>query len=148
MCVNNLIHIKLQPGKHRSLTNLFQTLTYMSHFHNRSIIHSAPMATHNVKLALRNLIKHKSHTLISIFALAASRDLSLVIRSFSILSVLIAISGLYGLSLFITRKCAREIGIRKIHGAGSRQIIIMLILGFLKRVGLAFLIAALLTSGY
>lgn len=76
----------------------------------------------------------------------ASRDLSLVIRSFSILSVLIAISGLYGLSLFITRKRTREIGIRKINGAGSRQIIIMLILGFLKWVGLAFLIAAPLTA--
>jgi len=70
-----------------------------------------------------------------------SFNLSRLIRLFSLLSVLIAISGLYGLSLYMTRKRTREIGIRKIHGASTSQIIEMLNLGFLKWVGMAFIIA-------
>ncbi len=75
----------------------------------------------------------------------ASHNLSDVIRIFTILSILIAISGVYGLSLFMTRRRTREIGIRKIHGAQSRQIIAMLNLGFLRWVGIAFIIACPLT---
>jgi len=68
-------------------------------------------------------------------------NLSRVIRLFALLSILIAISGLYGLSLYMTRKRTREIGIRKIHGASTSQIVEMLNLGFLKWVGLAFVVA-------
>ena len=75
----------------------------------------------------------------------ASFNLSRVIRLFSLLSVLIAISGLYGLSLYLTRKRTREIGIRKIHGSSTRQIIVMLNLGFLKWVGMAFVLACPVT---
>jgi len=75
----------------------------------------------------------------------SSYNLSKVIRLFSLLSVLIAISGLYGLSLYMTRKRTREIGIRKIHGASTSQIVEMLNLGFLKWVGLAFVFAAPIT---
>jgi len=75
----------------------------------------------------------------------ASHNLSDVIRIFTILSILIAISGVYGLSLFMTRRRSREIGVRKIHGAQSRQIIAMLNLGFLRWVGIAFIIACPLT---
>ncbi len=71
----------------------------------------------------------------------ASYNLSKVIRLFALLSVLIAISGLYGLSLYMTRIRTREIGIRKIHGASTSQIIEMLNLGFLKWVGMAIVIA-------
>jgi putative ABC transport system permease protein len=76
---------------------------------------------------------------------AASYHLSKIIRLFTLLSVLIALSGLYGLSLHMTRRRSKEIGIRKIHGAGTRQITGMLNLGFLKWVGLAFIIACPLT---
>jgi putative ABC transport system permease protein len=76
---------------------------------------------------------------------AASNHLSKIIRLFTLLSVLIALSGLYGLSLHMTRRRSKEIGIRKIHGAGTRQITGMLNLGFLKWVGLAFIIACPLT---
>jgi putative ABC transport system permease protein len=76
---------------------------------------------------------------------AASGILSKVIRRFTVLAILIAISGLYGLTLFITKRRSKEIGIRKVYGAGSRQILLMLNLGFLKWVGLAFIIACPLT---
>jgi putative ABC transport system permease protein len=75
----------------------------------------------------------------------ASGILSKVIRRFTLLAILIALSGLYGLSLFITRRRSKEIGIRKVYGAGSRQILVMLNLGFLKWVGLAFIIATPIT---
>jgi len=75
----------------------------------------------------------------------ASHNLSQVIRIFSVLSILIAISGVYGLSLFMTRRRTREIAVRKIHGAQSRQIVSMLNLGFLRWVGIAFIIACPLT---
>jgi putative ABC transport system permease protein len=75
----------------------------------------------------------------------ASYKLSKVIRLFSLLSVLIAISGLYGLSLYMTRKRTKEIGIRKIHGSSTRQIIVMLNLGFQKWVGIAFALACPVT---
>ena len=71
----------------------------------------------------------------------ASHNLSQVIRIFTLLSILIAISGVYGLSLFMTRRRTREIGVRKIHGAQSRQIASMLNLGFLRWVGIAFIMA-------
>ncbi|MEN8202943.1 MAG: ABC transporter permease [Bacteroidota bacterium] len=74
-----------------------------------------------------------------------SHKLSRVIRLLTLLSILIAISGLYGLSLYLTRRRTREIGLRKIHGANTPQIIGMLNRGFLKWLGLAFVIAAPLT---
>ena len=75
----------------------------------------------------------------------ASGILSKVIRRFTLLSILIALSGLYGLSLFITRRRSKEIGIRKVYGAGFRQILVMLNLGFLKWVGIAFVLACPIT---
>ena len=76
---------------------------------------------------------------------ASSSDLSAIVRLFSGLAILIALSGLYGLALFITRRRSKEIGLRKLHGAGTRQIILMLNLGFLRWVGVAFVIACPLT---
>ena len=58
---------------------------------------------------------------------------------------MIAISGLYSLSLYLIRRRTREIGMRKIHGASTAQIMELLNLGFLKWLGLAFLIASPLT---
>ena len=75
----------------------------------------------------------------------ASGILSKVIRRFTLLAILIALTGLYGLSLFITKSRSKEIGIRKVYGAGSRQIMLMLNLRFLKWAGLAFIIACPIT---
>lgn len=78
-------------------------------------------------------------------AYSASGNLSKIVRLFSLLAILIALTGLYGLALFITRRRSKEIGLRKIHGAGIRQIIIMLNLGFLKWIGVAFIVACPIT---
>ncbi len=56
-------------------------------------------------------------------------------------AVIIALLGLYGLSMFMTDMKTKEIGIRKINGAKIYEIIQMLNLNFLKWVFVAFLIA-------
>lgn len=57
------------------------------------------------------------------------------IRLLSIIAVLLSCIGLFGMAEFITRARTREIGIRKVNGAGVRHIVGLLNLGFLKWVG-------------
>jgi putative ABC transport system permease protein len=71
----------------------------------------------------------------------ADQNLSKIIVAFTVLSILIACFGLYGLTLFMTQRRTREIGIRKVHGADAWQIITMLNLGFLRWVGIAIIFA-------
>jgi putative ABC transport system permease protein len=61
--------------------------------------------------------------------------------SFSILAILIACLGLLGLITFAAEQRSKEIGIRKVLGAGGRDIIVMLSKDFLKLVLIASLIA-------
>lgn len=60
---------------------------------------------------------------------------------FSVLSLLIACLGLYGLISFTSAQRIREIGIRKVLGASIHSIAILLSRDFLKLLILAFLIA-------
>jgi putative ABC transport system permease protein len=76
---------------------------------------------------------------------ASSRKLALIIRVFTLLSVLIAGFGLYGLSLYITQQRTKEIGIRKVFGASQWQVNSMLNLGFLKWVAISFAVACPVT---
>lgn len=55
--------------------------------------------------------------------------------------VLLALFGLLGLSVFICHDKTKEIGIRKVNGAKTIQVIAMLNIDFLKWVSLAFVIA-------
>ncbi len=57
------------------------------------------------------------------------------IRLLSIIAVLLSCMGLFGMAEFSTRARTREIGIRKVNGAGVGQIMGLLNLGFLKWVG-------------
>jgi putative ABC transport system permease protein len=61
---------------------------------------------------------------------------------FSILSLLIACIGLFGLSAYTVSTRTREIGIRKVVGANTKDIFMMLSYDFTKLVLVAFLIAA------
>ncbi len=60
---------------------------------------------------------------------------------FSILSILIAALGLYGMAAYMANRKRREVCIRKIHGAGLGSIYFMLSINMLKLVAVAFLIA-------
>lgn len=60
---------------------------------------------------------------------------------FSLLAIVIACLGLYGLAAFTTERRTREIGIRKVMGARVRDIVALLIWQFSKPVFFANLIA-------
>jgi len=61
---------------------------------------------------------------------------------FSLLAILIANMGMFGLASFITQKRAREIGIRKILGASTWIILLTLLFDLLKLVVAGVLLAA------
>ena len=68
-----------------------------------------------------------------------------LINAFSILAILIASMGLMGLSIFMTEKRTKEIGIRKVNGSSVYEIVKMLSLVFIRWVVLAFVIATPIT---
>ncbi|PXY01070.1 hypothetical protein DF185_10480 [Marinifilum breve] len=59
----------------------------------------------------------------------------------SILSIMLALLGLYSLSLFMTNKRTKEIGIRKVNGASVLQIIYLLFSNYFKWITIAFVLA-------
>jgi len=59
----------------------------------------------------------------------------------ALLAILISSLGLFGLSLIIVNKRIREIGIRKVHGASVRDVLMMLNKSFITKIMLAFLLA-------
>jgi len=72
---------------------------------------------------------------------AGEANLQRIIAFFSILSILIALTGLFGLSSFICEQYTKEIGIRKTLGAKISQIFYLLSNSFLKLVFIAFILA-------
>ncbi|MEM9895069.1 MAG: ABC transporter permease [Bacteroidota bacterium] len=60
---------------------------------------------------------------------------------FSALAILVACLGLFGLSSFITNLRAKEIGVRKVLGASTRQLLLLLTSDFMKLVLLAIILA-------
>ena len=64
-----------------------------------------------------------------------------LLRYFSALAVLLACMGLLGMASFILSSRTKEIGVRKVNGAKTYQIIAMLNKDFLKWVAIAFIIA-------
>lgn len=65
-----------------------------------------------------------------------------VFWAFSLLSLLIACLGLFGLSLFVVESKVKEIGIRKVLGARTLSIANLLSRDFIKLVMIAFIIAS------
>jgi len=70
-----------------------------------------------------------------------NENLSKVIGYFALIAILLSCLGLFSLSSFLTIQRTKEIGIRKILGAGINRILILLSMEFLKLVCIAFLIA-------
>ena len=66
---------------------------------------------------------------------------STIVMSSSALSILIACLGILGLTALIITRRTKEIGIRKVFGAKSLQIVLMIVSEFCALVGLANLIA-------
>ena len=60
---------------------------------------------------------------------------------FSLLAIFIACMGLLGLAAYVTQKRTKEIGVRKVIGASTMQIVGLLSKDFLKLVFIALIIA-------
>ncbi len=65
-----------------------------------------------------------------------------IVGYFTLLAILIACSGLFGVSLYITEQRTKEIGIRKVLGASLRQILNLLLREFCLIVLVSTLVAA------
>ena len=71
----------------------------------------------------------------------AEQRLGSIFITFTVLSILIACLGLFGLAAFSAEKRSKEIGIRKVLGASVSQITYKLSIDFLKLVGIAILVS-------
>ena len=66
---------------------------------------------------------------------------SSIVGYFALLSIVISIMGIYGMSIFYSQQKTKEIGIRKVNGATSAEIVEMLSKDFVKWVAISFVIA-------
>jgi len=71
----------------------------------------------------------------------AEQRLGKIFMTFTILSIVIACLGLFGLAAFNAEKRIKEIGIRKVMGATVGQITYKLSIDFLKLVGISILVS-------
>ena len=72
---------------------------------------------------------------------SSERRINLIFGYFSILAILIACLGLFGLALYSADQRRKEIGIRKVNGAKVSEILSMLNKDFVKWVAIAYVIA-------
>jgi putative ABC transport system permease protein len=71
----------------------------------------------------------------------AEARLGSIILIFTVLSIIIASLGLFGLAAFNTERRSKEIGIRKVLGASIRQIVYKLSIDFMKLVLISIVVA-------
>jgi putative ABC transport system permease protein len=72
---------------------------------------------------------------------AAEQRTGQIFSSFTIIAILIASLGLFGLAAFVTEQRTKEIGIRKVLGASIRQLLVLVTKDFLYLVGAAFVLS-------
>ena len=63
------------------------------------------------------------------------------ITSFSLIAILIALIGIFGLSTFLSQSRVKEISIRKVNGAKIWQILLLLNMDIIKSLIIAFIVA-------
>lgn len=70
----------------------------------------------------------------------AEQRMGAIFNTFSVISILVSCLGLFGLATFATQRRIKEIGVRRILGAGVWGIVIMLMKDFIKLVTLSLII--------
>ena len=71
----------------------------------------------------------------------SERTLSTLARLFALISLIISNLGLLGLASYSAEQRAREIGVRKVHGASIMQILLLLSKDYSRLIFIAFVIA-------
>ena len=71
----------------------------------------------------------------------AEKRVGTIALVFALLAIIVSCLGLFGLSTYVVEQRTKEIGIRKVLGATTTNLVTMLSTGFLKLVGIAFIIA-------
>lgn len=71
----------------------------------------------------------------------SEQHISIVVRIFSVIAIVISCLGLYGMAVYVAEKRTKEIGIRKTLGASVGQIFTLLASGFLRPIVIANLLA-------
>lgn len=64
-----------------------------------------------------------------------------ILSLFTLITIIMACVGLFGLAAYVTQQRTKEIGVRKVLGASIGNIIMILSLNFTKLIGLSFLLA-------
>jgi len=64
-----------------------------------------------------------------------------LIRHFTFVAIFISCIGLFGLSLFVIERRRKEIGVRKVNGARTSEVMILLNKNFVKWVAIAFAVS-------
>ncbi len=72
---------------------------------------------------------------------ASDEQFGQIFGAFSSLAILIACLGLYGLTTFTLRQRTKEIGIRKVLGAGSRSLAVLLSQNYFVLIAIAYVLA-------
>ena len=72
---------------------------------------------------------------------AREQQLSQMFLIFTVLAIIVAMMGVFGLVALSTAQRTKEIGIRKVNGAHSDRIVRMFCLEYMRWVGIAFVIA-------
>ncbi|NNU34665.1 hypothetical protein HK413_12395 [Mucilaginibacter sp. S1162] len=71
----------------------------------------------------------------------AEQRMGTLFNTFSLLSIPVSCPGLFGLATFATQRRIKEIGVRRVLGAGVWGIVVMLMQDFVRLVALSLLIA-------
>lgn len=64
-----------------------------------------------------------------------------IVSAFSVLAIVLATIGLFGLAAYSTERRTKEIGIRKVNGASTRSIMMLLAKDFSRLIIIAFMVA-------
>ena len=68
-------------------------------------------------------------------------DMAGLLLMYAVISLSLTCFGLFGMALYATRQRTKEIGIRKVNGAGTWSILLLLTRQFIGWIGIAFMIA-------
>jgi putative ABC transport system permease protein len=72
---------------------------------------------------------------------SSEQSIASIIGNFALIAILISCLGLFGLAAFSAEQRTKEIGIRKVLGAGTANIVRLLSMDFIKLVLIGFILA-------